>query len=101
MAAAKTGITTLGVALLFAIGAAIWAFPLISMSSLAAIGITEAMLRRGGPDTERKTVAPVVKQTILPDPAGVPTEGVLSLFDAIESSRQTADQPDVTRSARD
>ena len=90
LAIAKTEITALGLTLLLAIPVAIWASPprvrLILILASASIAICQAVFWRL--QTREKTAAP------LPDLRGPATEGMLSLNAAIESHRQTAEQPE-------
>jgi hypothetical protein len=110
MAISKTETTALGLLLLLLIPAAIWALPqsilFILTLSLMSIGVVEVMLWRYR-ESEEKAASPEAKQTpreifAVSDTPGPPTEGVLSLIDALESSRQTVieHEPDMARSIK-
>jgi hypothetical protein len=108
MAIAKTETTAVGLLLLFLIPAAIWVLPqsilFILTLSLVSIAAVEAMLWRYR-ESEEKTASLEAKQTPLEifaglDTPGPPTEGVLSLIDALESSRQTVVEPDMVHSIK-
>jgi hypothetical protein len=96
MSIGKTETTAPGRLLLVLIPVAIWAFPertlLILTMSFASITAIQLTLRRYQ-YSEEKAGFPETKQTVreivaVPDVPGPPTEGVLSLIDALESNRQ-------------
>jgi hypothetical protein len=109
MAIARTESTALGLLLLLLIPAAILVLPEPALSvltlSLASIAVVEGIFRRYRESKEKRAESPVAKQTAreifsVSDAQGPPTEGVLSLIDALESSRQTVVVPDVAPSVK-
>jgi hypothetical protein len=102
MAIAKVEITALGLLLGCLMPLAIWVFPwrmqLIFMSSVVSIAALEA-IRWHYQNTEKKIKSDGVKQRteIAPVPDLTPTAELLSLIDALQNNRQTADQENPIR----